>query len=116
MGFGPNWYQIRNRTCYIQKVSKFYVGKRISIVTCKYVLHVNMYFTDQSIMQRGDSTKLNFKGVEMQKRNVPTERAQRADENNGFICLVIMVISGVMIIKMARMVKFLYFLLMTSKN
>ena len=27
MGMGPNWYQIENRTCYIQKVSKFYAEK-----------------------------------------------------------------------------------------
>ena len=86
------------------------------MLACEYVLHVNMYFTDQNIMQRGDSTKLNFEGLEMQKRNVPMDRAQRADENNGFICLVVMVISRVMIIKMSRMAKFLYFLLVTSKN
>ena len=27
MGLEPNWYQIGNRTCYKQKVSKFYVEK-----------------------------------------------------------------------------------------
>ena len=27
MGLGPNWYQIGNRTCYIQKASKFYGEK-----------------------------------------------------------------------------------------
>ena len=44
-------------------------------------------------MQKGDSTKLNFEGLEMQKWNIPTDRARRADEKNGVICLVIMVIS-----------------------
>ena len=38
MGLGPNWYQIRNRTYYIQKVSKFYVEK-VSSFACKYVFH-----------------------------------------------------------------------------
>ena len=28
MGPGPNWYQIENKTCFIPKVSNFYVGKR----------------------------------------------------------------------------------------
>ena len=27
MGLGSNWYQIENKTCYIQKISKFYVEK-----------------------------------------------------------------------------------------
>ena len=58
-----------------------------------HLLHVNMYFTDQNIMQEGDSTELNFKGLEMQKWNISTDRAQRADAKNGVICLVIMVIS-----------------------
>ena len=47
MGLGPNWYQIGNRTCHIQKISKFYVEKRISMLTglkvssfpCKYVFY-----------------------------------------------------------------------------
>ena len=32
--------------------------------------------------------KLNFEGLEMQKWNIPTDRAQRADGKNGVICLV----------------------------
>ena len=44
------------------------------------------------------------------------DRAQRADEKNGVICLVIVVISRVMIIRMSIMAVFLHFLLMTSKN
>ena len=66
-------------------------------------------------MQRGDSTKLNFEGLEMQKLNIPTDRAQKKLKN-GVICLVIMVISRVMIIKMSRMTIFLYVLLMTTNN
>ena len=51
-------------------------------------------------MERGDSTKLNFEDLEIQKLNMATNRAQRAGEKNGVTFLVIMVISRVMIIKM----------------
>ena len=33
---------------------------------------------------------LNFEGLEMQKCNIPTERAQREDKKNVVICLIIM--------------------------
>ena len=36
-------------------------------------VHVNVYFTDQKSMQRGDPIRLNFEGFEMQKCNIPTE-------------------------------------------
>ena len=44
------------------------------------------------------------------------DRAQREDEKNGVICLVIMFTPRVMVIKMSKMANFLYFLLMTAKN
>ena len=34
-------------------------------------------------MQQKDPMKLIFDGLEMQKRNMPTDRAQRVDEKNG---------------------------------
>ena len=34
---------------------------------------------------------------------MPTERAQRVDDKNGVICLVIMYTPGVMVIKMSKM-------------
>ena len=37
-------------------------------------------------MQRGYPKELNFEGLEMQKWNIPTDRAQRVDEKNGVIC------------------------------
>ena len=43
------------------------------------------------------------------------DRAQREDEGNGLICLVIMFTPRAMVIKMSRMAHFLYFLL-TAKN
>ena len=49
--------------------TKMLYRKRISMLT----VHVNVYFTDQKSMQRGDPIRLNFEGFEMQKCNIPTE-------------------------------------------
>ena len=44
-------------------------------------------------------------------------RAQRVDEKNGVICLVVVFTPGVMVITMSKMAHFLSFLLlMTAKN
>ena len=43
-------------------------------------------------------------------------RAQRVDTKNGVICLVILLTSRVMVIKMSKMAHFLYFLLMKAKD
>ena len=67
-------------------------------------------------MQKGDPMELNFEGLEMQKWNIPTDRAQRVDEKNGVICLVIMYTPDVMVIKMSKMAHFLYFLATPAKN
>ena len=60
--------------------------------------------------------KLNFEGLEMQKWNIPTDRAQRVDGKNGVFCVVIMFTSQVMVIKKSKMAHFLYFLLMPAKK
>ena len=60
--------------------------------------------------------ELNFEGLEMQKWNIPSDRAQRIDEKNGVICLVILFRPGVMVIKISKIVHCLYFLLMPAKN
>ena len=60
--------------------------------------------------------ELNFKGLEMQKSNIPTSRTQRVDRKNGVICQVIMLAPQVMVIKMSKMAHYLYFLLMSAKN
>ena len=52
----------------------------------------------------------------MQKWNIQRDRAQRVDEKNGVICLVIMFAPRVMVIKVSQMSHFLYFLLMPVKN
>ena len=67
-------------------------------------------------MQKEDPNELNFEGLWMQKWNIPTDRAQRVDRNNGVICLVIMFAPRVMVIKVSQMSHFLYFLLMPVKN
>ena len=51
----------------------------------------------------------------MQKWNISTYRAQRVDEKNDVICLVIFT-SKVMVIRMSKMAHLMYFLLNTEKN
>ena len=43
------------------------------------------------------------------------DRAQRIDEKNGVICLVIMFTPRVMVIKISKVADFLYFFLKTAK-
>ena len=47
--------------------------------------------------------ELNFESLE-------TDSAERVDEKNGVICLVIMFIPRVMVFKMSKMADFLFFL------
>ena len=51
----------------------------------------------------------------MQKWNISTYRAQRVDEKNDVICLV-MFTSKVVVIRMSKMAHLMYFLLNTEKN
>ena len=67
-------------------------------------------------MQSRNLMELNFKGPEMQKLNIPTDRAQRLDEKNGIICLAIVFTPGVMVTEMSKMAQFLCVLLMKAKN
>ena len=83
MGSVPNWYQIGNETCYIAKVSKFYVEKGYLCLQTWKCHHWHVSFTDQNIMEMGDPMVLNFEGLGMQKWNIPTDRAQRVDEKMG---------------------------------
>ena len=54
---------------------------KVSSLVCKCVFY---------IMQRGNPMKVNFKALEMQEWNITTDRAERVDEKNGVISLVIM--------------------------
>ena len=65
-----------------------------------------MYFADQNLLE------LEF--FEMQKWNLSTYRAQRVDEKNDIICLV-MFTSKVLVIRMSKMAHLMYFLLNTEK-
>ena len=50
--------------------------------------------------------EMNFAGLKMQKWNIPTDRAQRLDEKNGVVCLVIMFTPWVMVIKTLKIAHF----------
>ena len=118
MEFGSNWYQIRNKTCYIPKVSKCYVKKGY---LCEpawecHLWHVNVYIKEQSLMQRWHPMELYFEGLEMRKWIILIDRAQRVDVKNGFICLVIVLTPKVMVIKTSQIALFLHLLLMKAKN
>ena len=52
----------------------------------------------------------------MQKLNIPLDVAQRVDEKNWIICLVIIFAPRVTVIKMSQMDYFLYFLLVAAIN
>ena len=60
--------------------------------------------------------ELNLESLEIQNWNILMDRAQRADEKNGVICLVSMFTPGSVVIKMSKMTYCLYFLLMIEKN
>ena len=64
----------------------------------------------------GGPLKLDFEGLGTQKWNKPMDRAQKVDEKNVLICLVIIFISRVMVIKMSNNDSFLYFMLTTAKD
>ena len=56
-------------------------------------------------MRRGNPIKLNFEGLKMQKWNIPPDRAERVNEKNSVIFLVIMVAPGVKVIIVIKMSK-----------
>ena len=60
--------------------------------------------------------QLNFEDLEMQKWNIPTDRAQRLGTKNGVICLFVMFTLRVTVIKMSKNGSFFNFLLMTAEN
>ena len=115
MGFRRNWYQIGNKTCYI--LCKTFCVEKGMYVNWLESVNFGMYFTARNIMQKKeDPLESNFEGHQIQKQTFSTDRAQRADEKNGVICLVITFTPRVMVIRMLKMANFLYFLLMMAKN
>ena len=65
---------------------------------------------------KGGPMELKFEGIEMQKWNIPTDRAQRVDEKYGVICLIIMFTLDINVMNMSKVAHFLHFLLMTVKR
>ena len=59
--------------------------------------------------------ELNFEFLEMQKWNIPTDRAERVDKNN-VSCLGIMFTPRVMVSKMSKWLIFCIFCYMTLKT
>ena len=60
--------------------------------------------------------ELNFEGLEMQKSNIPVNKAQIIYEVNGIICQVIMFIPVVMVIIMSKIAHFCIFWTWEYKN
>ena len=85
-------------------------GLKVSSLTCKCVL----YGLEQ--MKKEDSMELSFEGLETQKWNIPAGRAQRLDEKNGVICLVILFTPRAIIIKMTQIGLFFVFSADESKK
>ena len=77
-------------------------GLKVSLFACKHV------FYRPELLQRGNPMGLSFEGIEIQKWDITTDKAQRIDEKNGVICLVFMFTLGVVAIKMSKMAHFLY--------
>ena len=116
-----DWHQIviklGTRHVIYQKLANF-MYKRISMSTTLKVslLAYKCVFYRPENNAQGYPKELNFGGLEMQKWNIPTDRAQRVDEKSGDICVVITFAPGVMVIKMSKIAHFLYFLLMPAKK
>lgn len=60
--------------------------------------------------------ELSFDGLEMQRWNIPTDGAQRADKKNGFICPVVMFTARAIVSKMSKMTQILEFFAEDSKR
>ena len=84
-------------------------GFRMLSLACKCIF----YKPEHTL--RGNPLELNFEGLEIKKENIPTDRALRDDEKNGFICLVIMFTPRIKVIKMSKLAHFLEFLLIKAK-
>ena len=60
--------------------------------------------------------ELNFEGLEKQEWNIPMDQAQREEEKNWVIYVVIMFTPRVMVIKMPKMAEFFVFSVDQSKK
>ena len=107
-GIGANWYQIQKKTytksfqILCRKKISMLTGLKVSPLACKCVF----YRPDHNTNGGPHENELWSWNAKMK---YPMNKAQKVDEKNGVICLVIMFTSRAMVIK-------LYFLLMTAKK
>ena len=82
-------------------------GLNVFSLTCKCV------FYRTELNTKGGPIELNFEGLEMNQTK--RQRAERVDEKNGVICLVIMFTSRVLAFKMSKMANYFCFILIAAK-
>ena len=66
--------------------------------------------------QRGDHMKINFEYFQTQKWILQTVRSQKVHEKNGVICLVSILPSWVMVLKLSKKCIFCNFMLTSARN
>ena len=74
-----------------------FCGKRISMLTSlttSSLLYKCIFYNSQHSVIEGPHG-VKFEGLEIQKSNIPTDRAQSVDEKNRLICLAIMFTPGI---------------------
>ena len=108
--WGQNMLYTKSYQVLCRKGMSMLTGLRVSSLAFKCVF----YRTEHSA--KGRLKEMNFEGLEMKKWSIPKDRAQRVDEENGVICLVIMFIPGLMVSKILKMVHFFLFSADDSKQ
>ena len=79
IGSGQHRYQTGKKYFKFQNLANVKYKKNIYI-NFDHLLCVRVYFIDQNIVQKEYHVEFNFEGLEIQKRNVSTDRAERVDE------------------------------------
>ena len=97
---GPNWHQICDKICHIPKRISVLTSLKVSSLPCKW-----LFYRPENIMQRESSMELNSEGLEC-KNGIFQEG----------ICLVIITTPRVIVIKISKMIHFLYFFAGSKKS
>ena len=108
--WGQNMLYTKSYQVLCRKGMSILTGLRVSSLAFKCVF----YRTEHSA--KGGLKEVNSEVLEMKKWNIPKDRAQRVDEENGVICLVVMFIPGLMVSKILKMVHFFLFSADDSKQ
>ena len=69
----------------------------------------DLYFANQKKSEKEGSMELNFEGLEIQKWNIPMDRAQERDKKNGIICIVILFTPNFLVMNTSKMALFFLF-------